>query len=197
MIQIQGIPLKLIDTAGIRNTNDEIEKIGVEKALKLSENADLIISIFDNTKALEEEDIQILDIIKNKKAIILLNKVDEKDVHLENEEIVKNTNKPIIKISAKKQEGLDKLYNQILDMFKINEIELNNSDLIINARHKNQIIKAIDSIEEAKDGIKNNMPIDVVSVSIKQSLEELSSITGENVSDDIISEIFSKFCLGK
>lgn len=197
MIQIKGIPLKLIDTAGIRNTKDEIEKIGVEKALKLSEEADLVISIFDNTSDLQEDDIQILNIIENKNAIILLNKIDEKDNHLEENESIKNSKKPIVKMSAKTKEGIEQLYEQILSMFKLNEIELNDGNLITNVRHKNQIRKSRENLENARNGINLNVPIDVVAVSIKQALEELSAITGEDVSEDIISEIFSKFCLGK
>ena len=197
MVHLKGIPLKLIDTAGIRNTKDEIEKIGVEKAIQLSENADLVIAIFDNTKPLEEEDKRILEMIENKKAIILLNKIDEKDIHLENTDEMKQIHKPIIKISAKTQEGLEQLYEQILSLFQLNEIELDSGDVITNIRHRNQIRKAIDDIENAKQGIRENMPVDITAVAIKQSLEDLSSITGENVSEDIIQEIFSKFCLGK
>lgn len=197
MIHVQGIPLKLIDTAGIRNTQDEIEKIGVEKALKLLDEADFVISIFDNTKPLEKEDFQILDLIKNKKAVILLNKIDEKDIQLEQIEEVKKINKPVIKISAKNKQGLEKLYEQILEMFALNEIEINNGDLITNIRHKEQIRKAIEAIKKGKEGIQANMPIDLIAISMKQTLEELSAITGENVSEDIIAEIFSKFCLGK
>ncbi len=197
MIQLHGIPLKIIDTAGIRKTEDEIEKIGVEKALRLLEDADLIISIFDNTKELDEEDIEILKLIKEKKAIILLNKIDECDIHLENEEIIKEANKPVIKISAKNKQGLESLYEEILDMFQLNEIQINDGNLITNIRHKNQIKSAINRMEEAKNGLRDNMPIDLVSIPIKEALEDLSAITGENVTEDIISEIFSKFCLGK
>ena len=197
MVHLKGIPLKLIDTAGIRNTKDEIEKIGVEKAIQLSEDADLVIAIFDNTKPLEEEDKRILKMIENKKAIVLLNKIDEKDIHLENTDEMKQIHKPIIKISAKTQEGLEQLYEQILSLFQLNEIELDSGDVITNIRHRNQIRKAIDDIENAKQGIRENMPVDITAVAIKQSLEDLSSITGENVSEDIIQEIFSKFCLGK
>lgn len=197
MVQIEGIPLKLIDTAGIRNTQDEIEKIGVEKALKLSEEADLVIAIFDNTKSFDEEDLKILNIIKNKNSIILLNKMDKPDFNLQNIAFLDDFRKPTIKISAKTKKGLEEIYEQILNMFKLNEIEINDGNLITNERHKNQIRKSIECIKQAKEGIEFNMPIDIIAVSIKQSLEELSSITGENVSEDIISEIFSKFCLGK
>jgi tRNA modification GTPase len=197
MVNLHGIPLKLIDTAGIRNAEDEIEKIGVNKAIQLSEEADLIIAIFDNTKPLEKEDIAILDLLKSKKAIILLNKIDEKDEHLEQVKEIKEQNKPILKISAKTKQGLEKLYEQILKMFELKEIELNDGNLITNVRHKEHIRKAINYVNEAKNTVEQNLPIDIISVPVKQILEELSSITGESVSEDIINEIFSKFCLGK
>ncbi len=197
MVNLQGIPLKLIDTAGIRNSEDEIEKIGVEKAIQLTKEADLVISIFDNTKDLTNQDLQILDMIQDKKAIILLNKIDEKDNHLDEKEEIKKLNKPVIKVSAKTKEGLEALYEQILDMFALKQIEINDGNLITNMRHKEHIGKAITCVNEAKLCIQNQMPIDIISVPIKQTLEELSSITGENVSEDIINEIFSKFCLGK
>lgn len=196
-VTIHGIPLKLIDTAGIRDAKDEIEEIGVKKALRLIDEADLIICIIDNTKALDSEDLQLISIIKNKNAIILLNKIDEKDLHLEECKELKELNKPIVKISAKTTDGLENLYEQIIKMFQLNEIEIEKGNVITNIRHKNQIRKAIEAIKEAEAALNEKMPIDLISVPIKQSLEELSSITGENVSEDIISEIFSKFCLGK
>ena len=146
---------------------------------------------------LEAEDLRILEILKNKNSIILLNKIDEKDNGLENDINIKNVNKPVVKISAKTKEGLEDLYEQILKMFKLNEIEINGGEVITNIRHKNQIRKSIDDLEQAKKGIKIEMPIDVVAVSLKEALEDLSEITAENVSEDIINNIFSKFCLGK
>lgn len=197
MVNLQGIPLKLIDTAGIRNSEDEIEKIGVEKALKLSKQADLVLVMIDNTKSLENQDLEILEKIKEKKAIILLNKIDEKDNHLEQNSKIQELGKPVIKISAKTQEGLENLYKQIQEMFAIKEIELQDGNVITNVRHKEQIRKAIEAVKEGKIGILENFPIDLIAISIKQALEELSAITGENVSEDILHEIFSKFCLGK
>lgn len=146
---------------------------------------------------LETEDLRILEILKNKNSIILLNKIDEKDNGLENDINIKNVNKPVVKISAKTKEGLEDLYEQILKMFKLNEIEINDGEVITNIRHKNQIRKSIDALEQAKKGIEIKMPIDVVAVSLKEALKDLSEITGENVSEDIINNIFSKFCLGK
>ena len=135
--------------------------------------------------------------IENKKAIILLNKIDEGDLKLEqNEEIIKS-NKPTIKISAKTRQGIDELYEKIIELFSLNQIEVDSSEMITNIRHKNQIDKAVISLQKALNGIESYMPIDIIAVPIKEALEELSEITGENVSEDIISEIFSKFCLGK
>ena len=195
---INGIPLKIIDTAGIRaNVADEIEEIGVKKALKIAEEADLVLTIIDNTKEMEKEDRKIKKNIKNKNAIILLNKIDLKDSKIEENEELINTNKKVIKISAKNGEGIEELYKEIEKMFQINNLDAGKETIITNIRHKNQIDNAIKSIEDAKMAVENNMPIDIVSISIKQTLEDLGKITGENVSEDIINEIFSKFCLGK
>lgn len=196
-VNVQGIPLKLIDTAGIRKTDDKIEEIGVNRALKLSEDADLIIAIFDGSKELDDEDKEILNIIKNKKAIILLNKKDIGDKNLENGDELKEFKNNIIKISAKTGDGVEEIYNKIAEMFKTNEIKMNDGIIITNIRHKNQIDKAVKSVEEAINSNESGLPIDMVSIPIKQILIDLSAITGEDVSEDIINEIFSKFCLGK
>ena len=196
-INVNGISLKLIDTAGIRKTDDKIEEIGVKRALKLSEEADLIIAIFDGSKELDTDDLQILDLIKNKKSIILLNKKDIGDLKLENNESIKNASNNIIKISAKTGEGIEEIYNTISELFKTNEISMNDGVIITNIRHKNQIDKAISSVNEAIESNEQAMPIDIVSIPIKQILYDLSVITGEDASEDVINEIFSKFCLGK
>lgn len=196
-VNVDGISLKLIDTAGIRNTEDKIEEIGVKRALKLSEDADLIIAIFDGSKELDNEDLKILDLIKTKKSIILLNKKDIGDLNLEKREIIKNASNNILKISAKTGEGITDIYSMISDLFKTNEIKMNDGVIITNIRHKNQIDKAIRSVEEAIESNNDGLPIDIVSIPIKQILVDLSMITGEDVSEDIINEIFSKFCLGK
>ena len=196
-VNIEGIPLKLIDTAGIRKTEDKIEEIGVKRALKLSEEADLIIAIFDGSKELDNEDLEILNIIKNKKSIIILNKKDIGDIGLENNEKVKEVSSNILKISAKTGDGIEEIYKRISEMFKTKEIEMNDGIIITNIRHKNQIDKALKSVNEAIDTNASGLPIDIVSIPIKQILSDLSVITGEDVSEDIINEIFSKFCLGK
>ena len=196
-ITIKGIPLKIIDTAGIRKTTDTIEEIGVKKALNIAKEAELILAILDNTKELNEEDLEILNLIKDKNSIILLNKIDIGDLNLDKREELLNTNKEIIKISAKEGSGIEELYKVIEEMFQIKGLDAGGETIITNIRHKNQIELAIKNLEEAKNAVLNNLPIDIISISIKQSLEELGKITGQNVSEDIINEIFSKFCLGK
>ena len=196
-INIEGVALKLIDTAGIRDTDNKIEKIGVEKSKKLAESADLIIAIIDNSRNIDDDDKKILEIIKDKNAIIVLNKVDINDKNEYNEKEVTNLCKPIIKISAKEEKGLDNLYKEILKLFEMHDISSNNEVLITNERHKKQINKAKENIERAINSLKDNMPVDILSIHIKEALNDLGEITGENVSENIINEIFSKFCLGK
>ena len=196
-VTINGIPLKLIDTAGIRQAKDEVEKIGIIKSKKEAENADLIIAIFDSSKPLSKEDLEILEIIKNKKSIILLNKSDLKTEIDENDERLKKVTKNILKISVLKKEGIEELYNKISEMFNINNINLDNDILITNIRHKNIISKAIKTIKKAKEQVSMSMPIDIITIYINDVLENLSEITGEVVTEEIINDIFSKFCLGK
>ena len=196
-VNIEGIPLKLIDTAGIREAKDEVEKIGIEKSKEIANTADLIIAIFDASKKLTDEDYKILDLIRNKNSIILLNKVDLKSVLNENDTIFKDITKNIIKISALNGEGIEKLYSTISKMFSLDEINLDNDIIITNLRHKNLISKAIENVKKARDTVTNNMPIDIIAIFIKDILEDLGNITGEFVTEDIINEIFSKFCLGK
>ena len=196
-LNVDGIPIKLIDTAGIRDTENKIEKIGVEKSKKLIDSADLIIAIFDISEKFDSDDMEILKLIEDKKAIIVLNKIDIKNENSDFETRLSGLNKPIIKISAKEQIGFNNLYNEIKNMFELNEISNNNEVLITNERHKNQIIKAKNHINEAINTIKNNMPVDIISIYINEAMQDLGEITGENVSENIINEIFSKFCLGK
>ncbi len=196
-VNVNGIPLKLVDTAGIREAEDEVEKIGIIKSKEVAKDADLIIAIFDASKELGKEDIDILELIKNKKAIILLNKTDLKEkINEENPEI-KEANATVIKISALNKVGIDKLYEEITKMFDLNQINLDQEVVITNIRHKNLIDKAIESTKKAKETMKQQMPIDIIAIFIKDILEDLGNITGEIVTEDIIDEIFSKFCLGK
>ena len=196
-VNIDGVPLKLIDTAGIRDAKDEVEKIGIKKSKEIANDADLVIAIFDSSKELTKEDIEILNIIKNKKSIVLLNKADLNSVLNENDERFKKITKNVLKISALNGEGLEKLYALISKMFSLEEINVDNDVIITNLRHKNLISKAIENVKKAKNTVEENMPIDIIAIFIKDILEDLGNITGEIVTDDIINEIFSKFCLGK
>ncbi len=196
-VTINGIPLNLVDTAGIRDASDEVEKIGVEKSIKQAKNADLIIAIFDSSKDLTDEDLEILELIKNKKSIILLNKSDLNAKINENDSRFTDITDNIIKISALNKTGIDSLYEKISNMFNLNEINLDNDILITNIRHKNIISKSLDNVKKSKEALEMNLPIDIITIYIKNILEDLGEITGEVVTEDIINEIFSKFCLGK
>ena len=196
-VNIEGVPLKLIDTAGIRDAKDEVEKIGIKKSKEIANDADLVIAIFDSSKELTVEDEEILNIIKNKKSIILLNKADLNSVLTENDAKFKEITENVIKISALNGVGLEKLYNLISKMFSLEEINVDNDVIVTNLRHKNLISKAIENVKKAKNTVQENMPIDIIAIFIKDILEDLGNITGEVVTDDIINEIFSKFCLGK
>ena len=197
MVNINGIPINLIDTAGIRDTEDFVEKIGITKSKKMAENADLIIAIFDSSMELEKEDIDILEMLKNRKSIILLNKVDLQSKISEEEERLKNASKNIIKISALNKIGLEELEDKITELFSLNEINLNEDLIITNIRHKNLITQAIKNAEDARIALNEKMPLDIVTIFIKNIISSMDEITGESASEDIINEIFSKFCLGK
>ena len=196
-VTVEGVPLKLIDTAGIREAKDEVEKIGITKSKEIAKDADLIIAIFDSSKDLTDEDKEILDIIKNKIAIVVLNKMDLLNKIDENMAEIKNVSKYIVKMSTLEQKGIDDLYKSIGNLFSMEEISLDNTTVITNVRHKNLISKALNSCREAKKSMELGMPLDIIAIFLKEILENLGEITGETVTDDIIDEIFSKFCLGK
>ena len=196
-VTVNGIPLKLVDTAGIRNAEDEVEKIGIEKSREEIKDADLVIAIFDASEDLTKEDIEILELIKGKKAIIVLNKNDLEQKIDEKNEKLKEISNSIIKISALNKTGIEDIYNEISKLFDLNEINLDQEIVITNVRQKNLINKAIENVKKAKETLKQKMPLDIIAIFIKDILEDLGSITGEIVTDDIIDEIFSKFCLGK
>lgn len=194
-IQIDGIPLKIIDTAGIRNANNEVEQIGVKKAIEIAKDSDIVIAIFDISKELTDEDEEILKLVKEKNAIIVLNKIDlEERVDINKLEVL---SKPIVRISTKTKDGIDDLYNQISEIYKLKEIANNGELIVSNNRHKKLIKNAKQNLDIAKQTILDKMPIDIISGNLKEIIEELGKITGETVTEDVINEIFSKFCLGK
>lgn len=196
-INIKGIPLKIVDTAGIRKTNDEVEKIGVERSINNISNAELIIALFDDSRTFDDQDQKILDLIEGKKTIILINKIDlGKNLIKENEKLKKFKNN-IIEFSTINETGLDKLYNKIEELFKLNELDCENTEIITNNRHKQQILYALEDVAKGRESLETHMPVDITAICLKDVLERLAEITGENVSEDIINEIFKKFCLGK
>ena len=164
----------------------------------MAEEADLIIAIFDVSRPFDKEDEEILNLLKEKKSIILLNKIDLKiDNTIKQNIQEKIGNTEVIEISAKENIGIENIYDKISKMFALNEISLESDAIITNIRHKEIIYKALQSTKNAMDAMKGYLPIDIVGVYIKEIMEELGKITGESVSGEIIKEIFSKFCLGK
>lgn len=196
-VNIDGIPLKVVDTAGIRTTDDLVEKMGVDRAKGMVDKADLIIAVFDASEGLSEEDYEIIDIIKDRKAIVLLNKSDLPNEY--DEDYLKDllSNKEIITTSITTGIGVDRLEQSIKEMFYTGELEVESDTIVTNIRHKNQLLKARKNIEEGLDGIKLNMPLDCVEVDIKNCWENLGEISGDTVGEDILDKIFSEFCIGK
>ena len=196
-VNIKGIPLKIIDTAGIRNTNDEIEQIGVKKSKEVINNADLIIAVFDDSREFDDKDKEIVNLIENKNAIIIINKTDLKKGLIKNNEIIKNIKNTKIDFSTINENGYDELQNEILKMFNAEEIKIDDSEIVTSQRQKENIMKASESVNKAQKSLEDKMPLDITAICLKDILENLANITGENVSEDIINEIFKKFCLGK
>jgi len=196
-VNIDGIPLKIIDTAGIRNTENIVEQIGVDRAKDMVDKADLIIAVFDASESLTEEDFHIIEIIRDKDAIILLNKSDLPNKY--GEEDLQNLlpDKNIITTSIANEIGIDVLENSIKEMFYSGEIELDNDPMITNIRHKNQLLKAKENISDAIDSIRSGMPLDCIEVDIKNCWDNLGEITGHGIGEDILDRIFSEFCIGK
>lgn len=196
-ININGIAINIADTAGIRSTEDEIEKIGVEKSKKLAKNADLILLILDNSKPISKEDLEILEFTKEKKLIVIINKIDL-DSNLKEEEICKYVNKEnILKISAKKDLGFENLKEKIETLFFEGKININEDALICNERNKNSLYNSIKSLKNVLTTIENLMPEDFISMDLLDSYTYLGEITGESLDEDVLDKIFSEFCLGK
>lgn len=198
-INLNGITLNIMDTAGIRSTEDVVEKIGVDKALSLVDKADFIIYVVDTSTALDENDEKIIDAIREKKAIILLNKSDLTQVTGEEEikEKLSGADHKMIAISAKENLGIDVLEENITEMFFHGTISFNDEVYITNIRHKNALIQAVESLKLVKQSVENGMPEDFYSIDLMNAYEELGTIIGEAVEDDLVNEIFSKFCMGK
>lgn len=195
-IVLQGISLKMMDTAGIRKTEDAVEKIGVERARTYAKEADLILYVVDSSTELDENDQEILKLLEDKKAIVLLNKSDLEPM-VTRERLSQKTGKPIISISAKEEKGVEELEKQIKEMFFQGELSFNDEVYITNARHKKALEEAWKSLEMVENSISMGMPEDFFSIDLMNAYEALGSITGEAVGEDLVNEIFSKFCTGK
>ena len=208
-IRLHGIGLNMIDTAGIRDTNDEVEKLGVEKAKKYAENADLILYMVDASCPLDENDDAIIKLIFGKKVIVLLNKndlatvVSERDIKekfMETEKMTdmsENFDYTIIKTSTKENTGIDKFEQVIKDKFFHGEIAVNKEIYITNQRHKEALQEAFQSLKLVLASIENQMPEDFYSIDLMDAYSALGRIIGEEVGDDLVNEIFGKFCMGK
>ena len=195
-IYLQGISLNVVDTAGIRNTDDVVEKIGVSRAMDAAEDADLIIYVVDGSRDLDENDYQIMDFIKERKAVVLLNKSDLEQV-VSVDEIIDKSGHSVIAISAKREDGIDKLEEKIKSLFYEGEIDFNDQVMITNVRHAQALKEAYDSVLMVERSIEDGMPEDFYSIDLMNAYEKLGLIVGESVEDDLVNEIFSKFCMGK
>lgn len=195
-INLNGITLNIIDTAGIRKTDDKIEEIGVEKAKQLASEADLILYVVDSSTPLDDNDYDILDIIKDRKTIVLLNKSDLEQVITANQ-LSKITESTIISVSAIDNTGLDDLSDCIVKLFTDGEIGFNDEIYISNERQKAALDNALESLKLVKEAVNTGMPEDLYTIDLMNAYEELGKITGEAVEDDLVNEIFGKFCMGK
>ena len=207
-INLGGISLRIVDTAGIRATDDVVEKIGVGRAKDSAKDADLILYVVDSSTSLDENDVEIMNLLKNKKAIILLNKADLPsvvNVEMIVDNFVDNVDNskidgieyPIVAISAKEETGMEELEEQIKKMFFHGELTFNNEVYITNARHKAALEETKNSLKQVLESIDLEMPEDFFSIDLMNAYKELGSIIGEEVGEDLVNEIFSKFCTGK
>ena len=207
-IKLHGIGLNMIDTAGIRDTEDEVEKIGVEKARKYANQADLVIYVVDSSRELDENDEQIIELIRDKKVIVLLNKTDLEPVVTEEQikdkfrEIYEGEEKHddslhVIRTSTKDNTGIDEFEKTIQDMFFAGRIAVNDEIYITNQRHKEALVEAYDSLKMVQKSLEDEMPEDFYSIDLMSAYAALGRIIGEEVGEDLVNEIFSKFCMGK
>lgn len=196
-VNIKGVPLKIVDTAGIRETEDIVERLGVDRAKELLNQSDLVIAVFDTSKEFSKEDFDIINLIKDKKVIVLLNKSDLPN-KIDEDDIKKYLpDKRVINTSISRNEGIDILEDTLKNMFLSSEVKISDNIIISNVRHRDQLLKAKENIEDALNSIELNMPLDCIEVDIKNCWENLGEITGDTVGEDIIDKIFSEFCIGK
>ncbi len=194
-ISINGILLNMVDTAGIRETEDMIEAIGVEKSLKMIEESDLILFMLNNNEALTDDLKQLLDKINNKKYLVLINKIDLENKLDRNE--LKVAQDRILELSILENKGIDELKDKIVEMFNLNELETKDPTYLSNSRSISILKKCLKNIEDIEKSLENNMPIDMIELDIKSIWEELGTINGSTYEEELLDEMFKRFCLGK
>ncbi|WP_415993873.1 tRNA uridine-5-carboxymethylaminomethyl(34) synthesis GTPase MnmE [Eubacterium ventriosum] len=195
-INFNGLSLKIIDTAGIRDTEDLVERIGVNKAKEIAKEGDLIIYVVDGSRELDDNDREIIKLINDKQAIILVNKSDM-DTVINIDDLKKDSNRDVILFSAKNGEGMEQLEEEIRNMFYSGKVTYNDQVYITNARHKEALENALESLKQVKNSVDSGMPEDFYSIDLMDAYTDLGLIIGESVEDDLVNEIFSKFCMGK
>ena len=195
-INFNGLSLKIIDTAGIRDTEDLVERIGVNKAKEIAKEGDLIIYVVDGSRELDDNDREIIKLINDKQAIILVNKSDM-DTVINIDQLKKDSNRDVILFSAKNGEGMEQLEEEIRNMFYSGKVTYNDQVYITNARHKEALENALESLKQVKNSVDAGMPEDFYSIDLMDAYTDLGLIIGESVEDDLVNEIFSKFCMGK
>lgn len=195
-VNIDGVRLVLTDTAGIRQTEDAVEKIGVERSLKSIDDADLVIVMLDANSIPGDEEVELLEKTANKKRIVLINKLDIKNSAAV-ERIKEISKEEPIEISVKTKDGVDELVSAVKEMYNIGEIGQNGNAAVTNARHFAALVNANEALTRVCDGIDSGMPSDIVSIDVNIAIDALGEITGAVVSDDIVSAVFHNFCVGK
>ena len=195
-IYLQGISLNVVDTAGIRNTEDVVEKIGVDRAMKAAREADLIIYVVDGSRPLDESDREIMEFIHDRKAIVLLNKSDL-EMLVEKQELERLSGRKVIPVSAKEEQGIEALEQEIKNLFYHGQLSFNDQVYITSIRHQEALEQALSSLQMVEGSLENGMPEDFYSIDLMNAYEQLGFILGEEVDDDLVNEIFAKFCMGK
>lgn len=195
-INIKGIPLKIIDTAGIRETENLIEKIGITKTKEILSQSDFILLLLDGEKGIDEEDIELLRLVKDKKGLVAINKID-KEQKISKKEVIEKSHMDVVEISILKELGIENLKRMIYDSISNSSIDSDAYEMVSNIRHINLLKESSLALKDGLEGIKAGLPVEMISVDIKNSWDKLGKIIGETITEDIVDEIFSKFCIGK
>lgn len=195
-VNLGGMTLHMVDTAGIRDTDDKVERIGVERAREMAGKADLILYVVDSSTPLDENDLEIMELLHDRNAIVLYNKTDLSSA-VTLEEIKTRTDKRILSVSAKEKTGMDELIETIREMFFAGTLSFNDQVYITNLRHKEALQEALESLHMVRDSIRMQMPEDFFSIDLRNACDSLGRISGETVGEDLVNEIFSRFCVGK